>query len=151
MRRFSLAFHRTGRPSSRRYTDAAGLGSTALGVVGLSLAALALTGAAPVGSGTDDALAVTGQVLLYENPDFTGRTKLVGYSTCNGLVHQVAGQVASFDNRPFPGCTVTLTSRTGASFRLCAGRGTIPTLFRQPSRLLVQPGNSVPCDGHLAV
>jgi hypothetical protein len=117
----------------------------ALVVFGLMLGALALTAAGPAGAATVRAEAPSGLLVMYENPDFTGDAQVIHYSVCNGLVRQVVGQVASFDNRPLPGCQVALTSRRGTTTILCAGRGVVPAEFRQSPRLRLRPGFSRPC------
>ncbi|MFG1949400.1 hypothetical protein [Nonomuraea sp. NPDC048826] len=90
------------------------------------------------------AAASAGKVILYRNADFTAPTATRTYTTCAGTA-TFTGPVGSFDNRPPPGCAVTLQTRTGAVFTLCAGRGIVPPAYRDATRAAIKPGASAPC------
>lgn len=85
-----------------------------------------------------------GQVTLFRNPDFTGSAFSRSYTDC-AVTATLTGSVGSFDNRPPAGCSVALQSRPGSAFVLCAGRGVVPTAFRQAGRIVIKPGTTPLC------
>ncbi len=90
------------------------------------------------------AAASSGKVSLYRNADFTAPAVARSYTTCTGTA-TLTSPVGSFDNRPLPGCSVILQTRTGAVFTLCIGRGIVPPAYREATRALIKPGTAPPC------
>ncbi|MEV4756774.1 DUF6355 family natural product biosynthesis protein [Micromonospora sp. NPDC049559] len=114
----------------------------------LALAALWATpaSAAPAdATRTGAAPEARGQLVLFENPYFTGTTQVFDVATCAPQLAQLRGQVASYDNQPVAGCQASLTNSAGAQLRLCVGRALVPEAFRVAPLLTIQPGTSLPC------
>jgi hypothetical protein len=62
-----------------------------------------------------------------------------------GRSFRVSGTVDAFVNRPADGCEVVLENRTGGTFELCVGGGSIPLAFQQSPLGRIRPGQSVRC------
>jgi hypothetical protein len=112
-------------------------GSMAVGLAGT---------ATPAVAGDEPALQ-PGQVTLYQNPDRTGWAQSITYLSCSPGLWQPSNlpTVGAFDNRPFPGCKVTLHNDLGASFVLCNGSGVVPVQFRQVRVIAITSGATPPC------
>jgi hypothetical protein len=109
--------------------------------------AAALAGAAGPALANDHSAQQAGQVTLFQNPDRTGWTQPISYLGCqSGLaVPSNLPTIGAFDNRPVPGCQVTLHTNLGGSFVLCAGSGVVPVQFRQVAFITITRGVSPPC------
>jgi hypothetical protein len=84
-----------------------------------------------------------GQVTLFERADFTGWKATINYVDCQEPQAFFTGlrTVSAFENRPLPGCRVTLIGES--RIVLCAGRGTVPPQTRPI--VLIEPGATQPC------
>jgi hypothetical protein len=119
---------------------------------GLTLTAIATVTmgyfSSPAVAYAQDEQVVNGQLTLYSSPP-AGGTETISYKQCQPPAqHQSRlANVTSFDNRPPAGCHVALVSRTGGTYTLCHGRGSVPAGFRQEPLVQIKPGASNICLG----
>jgi hypothetical protein len=108
-----------------------------------ALAAMLLSGPAPAVATTSTNSIASGQVTLFQNPDFTGSTQMIRYLSCDPQLDLLAGAFSAYDNRPAPGCRVVAIN-AARPFELCAGRSVVPGP-PLASAIRIEPGTSIPC------
>jgi len=70
----------------------------------------------------------------------------VTYANClAGRILRVNSTVDRFNNLPPDGCEVVLRNKSGSTFELCIGSGSIPPAFQQPFLVEIRSGDSPRC------
>jgi len=109
--------------------------------VALAVSAITATSAGPAGAAVPAShVEQVGKATLFQNTDFTGLSDSISYPRCSpGSFPHSLPRIGSFENNPPPSCQLSLVGPAGR-FTLCAGRGTVPTQFRQSPTVQIKPG-----------
>jgi len=114
---------------------------TRLAAAGAIAGASVMTVGAPA-----NAQAAAGKVTFYSQADFTGTTRSISYTACDGAVTLLASPPLSFDNQPLPGCKVQLLTTASRIWgTLCVGRGVVPQILRALPEVRAVPGSAPSC------